>query len=99
RFLGPANVAFSAPALFERARIEEASGDTAAAVADYRAFLERYDLPRGDWAVRVDNTRSKLRCWGAARARHVCGTEADAGGRPPRRDQGAPPRACRRPRR
>src|SRR3989454_5125327 len=44
RFLGPANVVFAAPALFERARIEEALGDTAAAVADYREFLQRYDL-------------------------------------------------------
>ena len=63
RFLGPANAVFAAPALFERARIEEASGDTTAAVTDYRAFLERYDLPRGDWAVRVDETKGKLRRW------------------------------------
>jgi TolB-like protein len=64
RYLGPANDVFAAPALFERARIEEASGDTTAAVADYRAFLERYDLARGDWAARVDETRGKLRRWG-----------------------------------
>jgi len=61
RFLGPANAVFAAPALFERARIEEASGDTAAAVADYREFLQRYDLPRGEWAARVEETVSKLR--------------------------------------
>jgi len=64
RFLGPANAVFAAPALFARARIEEASGDTTAAVADYRAFLERYDRPHGDWAVRVDETRDKLQRWG-----------------------------------
>jgi len=60
RFLGPANVVFAAPALFERARIEEALGDTAAAVADYREFLQRYDLPRGEWAARVEETSGKL---------------------------------------
>ncbi len=64
RFLGPANAVFAAPALFERARIEEASGDTLAAAADYREFLQRYDLPRGEWAVRVDETRDKLQRWG-----------------------------------
>ncbi len=60
RFLGPANAVFAAPALFERARIEEASADTMAAVADYREFLQRYDLPRGEWAARVEETRGKL---------------------------------------
>jgi len=60
RFLGPANAVFAAPALFERARIEEASGDTTAAVADYREFLQRYDRPRGDWVARVEETRGRL---------------------------------------
>src|SRR2546426_737937 len=64
RFLSPANAVFAAPALFERARIEEASGDTTAAVAAYREFLQRYDLPRGDWAARVEEARGKLRLWG-----------------------------------
>src|SRR2546422_349808 len=64
RFLSPANAVFAAPALFERARIEEASGDTTAAVADYREFLQRYDLPRGDWAARVEEARGKLQLWG-----------------------------------
>ncbi len=63
RFLGPANAVFAAPALFERARLEEASGDAAAAVADYREFLQRYDLPRGggEWAARVEEAISRLR--------------------------------------
>jgi len=61
RFLGPANVVFAAPALFERARIEEASGATSAATADYREFLQRYDLPRGEWAARVEETVGRLR--------------------------------------
>jgi TolB-like protein len=61
RFLGPANAVFAEPALFERARIEEASGDTAAATADYREFLQRYDLPRGEWLARVEETVSRLR--------------------------------------
>ena len=60
RYLGPANLVFASPALFERARIEEASGDTTAAVADYREFLQRYDLPRGEWVARVEETRGKL---------------------------------------
>ena len=60
QFLGPVNAIFAAPALFERARIEEASGDTPAAAADYRGFLQRYDLPRGAWVARVDETRGKL---------------------------------------
>jgi TolB-like protein len=60
RFLGPANAVFATPALFERARIEEASGDTAAATAHYRDFLQRYDLPGGEWTTRVQETRSKL---------------------------------------
>src|SRR2546426_3616896 len=64
RLLSPANAVFPAPALFERARIEEASGDTTAAVAAYREFLQRYDLPRGDWAARVEEARGKLRLWG-----------------------------------
>ncbi len=64
RFLAPANAVFAAPALFERARIEEASGDTTAAVADYREFLQRYDLPRGGWAARVEEARGKLQLWG-----------------------------------
>ncbi len=64
RFLSPANAVFAAPALFERARIEETSGDTTAAVAAYREFLQRYDLPRGDWAARVEEARGKLQLWG-----------------------------------
>jgi hypothetical protein len=60
-FLGPANEVFAAPALFERAQIEEVSGDTLAATADYRAFLQRYDLPRGEWAARVEESVSGLR--------------------------------------
>jgi tetratricopeptide (TPR) repeat protein/TolB-like protein len=61
RFLGPANAVFAAPALSERARIEEASGDSPAATADYREFLQRYDLARGEWAARVEETVSRLR--------------------------------------
>jgi len=61
RFLALANAVFAAPALFERARIEEASGDTPAATADYREFLQRYDLARGEWAARVEETVSRLR--------------------------------------
>ena len=61
RFLGPANGVFAPPALFERARIEEASGDTSAAAADYREFLQRYDLPRGEWAARVEEAVGRLR--------------------------------------
>jgi len=61
RFLGLANAVFAAPALFERARIEEASGDTTAATADYREFLQRYDRPQREWAARVEETVSRLR--------------------------------------
>jgi len=46
--------------LFERARIEETSGDTPAATADYREFLQRYDLPRGEWAARVEEAVTRL---------------------------------------
>jgi len=60
RYLGPSNLVFASPALFERARIEEASGNTTAAVADYREFLQRYDLPRGEWVARVEETRGRL---------------------------------------
>jgi tRNA A-37 threonylcarbamoyl transferase component Bud32/TolB-like protein/tetratricopeptide (TPR) repeat protein len=60
RYLYPANLVFAAPALFERARIEEAAGDTSAALIDYRAFVERYDLARGAWAARVEQTTRKL---------------------------------------
>jgi TolB-like protein/tetratricopeptide (TPR) repeat protein len=42
--MGPANLVFAAPA----------------AVADYRAFLQRYDRPRGEWAARVAETESRL---------------------------------------
>ncbi len=61
RFLGVANQAFAAPALFELAGIEEASGDTAAAVAHYRDFVQRYEMARGDWVGRVQKATRKLR--------------------------------------
>ena len=60
RFLGPANRTVGAVALFERARIEAALGRTSAATPHFREFLQRYDMPRGEWVGRIEETIGTL---------------------------------------
>jgi hypothetical protein len=59
-FLQTVNETVEAVALYQRAQIETALGQTSAAGTHFREFVRRYDMPRGEWIGRVEGTRAAL---------------------------------------